>query len=66
LETGASASKSYAISGAAILSRSGFKKVDWGPYALYAIRIAGSYSSAESVDRLDEIVLEVEINSSEQ
>jgi hypothetical protein len=62
LSSGSSASKTFTIPVTSGLSRSGFKLVDWGPYSLYAIRIEGTGNA----DRLDEIVLQYEVNSSEQ
>jgi hypothetical protein len=63
LSSGSSASKTFTIPPTSGLARTGFKLVDWGPYSLYAIRIEGDSSGT---DRLDEIVLQYEINSSEQ
>lgn len=63
LSTGASASKTFTLAPTLGLARSGFKLVDWGPYALYAIRISATSGVG---DRVDEVVLQYDVNSSAQ
>jgi hypothetical protein len=63
LSSGASASKTFTLPATSGLARSGLRLVDWGPYSLYAIRIEGT---SGGTDRLDEIVLQYEVNASDQ
>jgi hypothetical protein len=44
-------------------SRKRLKRLDWGGFSTYTIRVSGSYTT--TVDRLDEIVLDVITNNSE-
>ena len=45
-------------------ARQRFKFGDWGGYPLYAIRVSGSTTTV--ADRLDEIVVKVDVNNSER
>jgi hypothetical protein len=67
LAAGTGASKSFTIganaSGNPTTGRKRLRKLDWGPLSTYTVRISGSHTT--TVDRLDEIVLDVEVNSSE-
>jgi hypothetical protein len=66
LAAGTGASKSFtvgAMGSAQTTARKRLRKLDWGPLSTYTIRISGSHTTA--ADRLDEIVLDVDVNSSE-
>lgn len=47
------------------IKRRRFLYADAGPYVLYAMKVSGSYTSSTTPDRLDELVVKIEINNSE-
>lgn len=63
LESGISPAQEVAIGATSGIQRKRFKTEDWGSFSLYTPRISGSYTTVP--DRLDELVLKVTVNNTE-
>lgn len=62
LEAGSSPKQTATLSSQTSLGRLRLKFLDWGGYSTYTMRLSGSYTT--TADRLDELVIDVDVNNS--
>jgi len=63
LESGANPAQTTTIAANTTFGRNRLKFLDWGGFSTYTMRLSGSYTT--TVDRLDELAIDVGVNNSE-